>query len=53
MDAPSTSVTVYQPRGKIMIAQHMACKSMDRENRSHADEKLINILDQLITTSRK
>lgn len=53
MDAPTTSATVYQPKGKIVIAQHMACKSMDRKNRSHADEKLISILDELVTSSRK
>jgi hypothetical protein len=53
MDAPSTSVVVFQAKVEIKIAQTAACKSMDRKNRSHADEKLITILNDLVTSSRK
>ncbi len=47
MDAPSLSMSVYSNNNKIVIAQTVSCKSMDRVNKSTADEKMINILNEL------
>lgn len=47
MDAPTTNMRVLSNNQEIMIAQYAGCKAMNRENRSHADEKMINILNEL------
>lgn len=52
MDAPLITLSVYQGKERILIGQRANCKSMNRENRSHADEKLIGILEELSRSDR-